>query len=208
MCANFEPARRTGATAPDLCHASLSPRTQRTAPSGPGPSLARISEERTVLAVPTKREAHELLLIEEADAWFEYLAATRGQTAVRYKEVEPWAWARLSQRLRASVVSFAQPGRLFEDLGITYIGLVPGHDLRALLTTFQPDEGSAKTFCSRCGANLFGGGWPESEECSVRLPAIDEGLDQRPESHGYVRSVAVWETLPDDGLPRHDPRDA
>ena len=48
-----------------------------------------------------KREAHELLLIEEADAWFEYLEATRGQSALRYKEVEPWAWARLNQRLRA-----------------------------------------------------------------------------------------------------------
>jgi 1-deoxy-D-xylulose-5-phosphate synthase len=43
----------------------------------------------------------------------------------------------LSQRLRASVVNFAQPGRLFEDLGITYIGLVPGHDTKALLSTFQ-----------------------------------------------------------------------
>jgi 1-deoxy-D-xylulose-5-phosphate synthase len=43
----------------------------------------------------------------------------------------------LSQRFRASVVNFAQPGRLFEDLGITYIGLVPGHDLKALLSTFQ-----------------------------------------------------------------------
>jgi len=43
----------------------------------------------------------------------------------------------LSQRLRASVVNFAQPGRLFEDLGITYIGLIPGHDIRALLSTFQ-----------------------------------------------------------------------
>ena len=48
-----------------------------------------------------KREAHELLLIEEADAWFEYLEATRAQSALRYKEVEPWAWARLNQRLRA-----------------------------------------------------------------------------------------------------------
>ena len=48
-----------------------------------------------------KREAYELLLIEEADAWFEYLEATRGQSVMRYKEVEPWAWARLSQRLRA-----------------------------------------------------------------------------------------------------------
>jgi hypothetical protein len=53
------------------------------------------------MAATGKRQAHELLLIEEADAWFEYLAATRGQTAVRYGEIEPWAWARLSQRLRA-----------------------------------------------------------------------------------------------------------
>ena len=49
----------------------------------------------------TKRHAQELLLIEEADAWFEYLEATRGQTELRYREIEPWAWARLRQRLRA-----------------------------------------------------------------------------------------------------------
>ena len=41
----------------------------------------------------------------------------------------------LSKRFRASVVRFAQPGQLFEDLGITYIGVVPGHDLHALLET-------------------------------------------------------------------------
>ncbi len=41
----------------------------------------------------------------------------------------------LSRRLRASVVRFAQPGQLFEDLGITYIGVVPGHDMRALSET-------------------------------------------------------------------------
>ncbi len=40
-----------------------------------------------------------------------------------------------SRRLRASVVRFAQPGQLFEDLGITYIGVVPGHDLHALVET-------------------------------------------------------------------------
>ena len=42
----------------------------------------------------------------------------------------------LSRRLRKSVVNFAQPGQLFEDLGITYIGVVPGHDLHALIETF------------------------------------------------------------------------
>jgi 1-deoxy-D-xylulose-5-phosphate synthase len=41
----------------------------------------------------------------------------------------------LSRRLRASVVRFAQPGQLFEDLGITYIGVVPGHDIHDLLET-------------------------------------------------------------------------
>jgi 1-deoxy-D-xylulose-5-phosphate synthase len=41
----------------------------------------------------------------------------------------------LSRRLRASVVRFAQPGQLFEDLGITYIGVVPGHDVHALIET-------------------------------------------------------------------------
>jgi hypothetical protein len=51
--------------------------------------------------VTGKREAEEVLMIEEADAWFEYLEATRSQSETRYKEVEPWAWARLSQRLRA-----------------------------------------------------------------------------------------------------------
>jgi len=53
------------------------------------------------MAGTSNREAYELLLIEEADAWFEYLDATCGQTATRYAEIEPWAWARLNQRLRA-----------------------------------------------------------------------------------------------------------
>jgi hypothetical protein len=75
---------------------------------------------------------------------------------------------------------------------------------RELLTTYQPDEGSAKTFCSVCGANLFGGGWPDSEHASVRLSSIDSGLEQKPEAHIYVRSVAPWETLPDDELPRYE----
>ena len=43
----------------------------------------------------------------------------------------------MSRRFRQSVVSFAQPGQLFEDLGITYIGVMPGHDLRLLEETFR-----------------------------------------------------------------------
>ena len=76
----------------------------------------------------------------------------------------------------------------------------------ALLRTFQPAEGVAKTFCSICGSNLFGGGWPDSEMTSVRLSSIDSYFDQKPESHIFVRSVAPWEVLPDDGAERFDVR--
>ena len=51
-------------------------------------------------------------------------------------------------------------------------------------------------------SNLFGGGWPESPACSVRASALDEPFDVRPSAHNWVRSVAEWETLPDDGLDR------
>ncbi len=43
----------------------------------------------------------------------------------------------ITQRFRKSVVNFAQPGQLFEDLAITYIGVVPGHDLSTLEQTFR-----------------------------------------------------------------------
>jgi hypothetical protein len=81
------------------------------------------------------------------------------------------------------------------------IRITRGEDL---VRTYQPDEGSAKTFCSVCGSNLFGSGWPESERTSVRLSAIDSPVEQRPKRHVYVRSVAPWETLPDDGLERYE----
>jgi hypothetical protein len=83
------------------------------------------------------------------------------------------------------------------------IRVVTGEEL---LRTYQPEEGSSKTFCSRCGSNLFGGGWPEAPEVSVRLSALDTPFHRKPEAHNFVRSVAPWETLPDDGLERHETR--
>lgn len=49
-----------------------------------------------------REHTREALTIEEADAWFEYLEATQAEIGTgRYDEMEPWAWARLHQRLRA-----------------------------------------------------------------------------------------------------------
>ncbi|MBA2641429.1 MAG: GFA family protein [Actinobacteria bacterium] len=83
------------------------------------------------------------------------------------------------------------------------IRLVAGADL---VKSFQPEEGSAKTFCSECGSNLFGAGWPASEYTSVRLSALEEPYEGRIESHTFVRSLAPWETLPDDGAERFEIR--
>jgi hypothetical protein len=77
-------------------------------------------------------------------------------------------------------------------------------DGEELLQTYRPEEGSAKTFCRTCGSNLFGGGWPESEYCSVRVTTIDDPLETHPGAHIFVRSVAAWETLPDDGAGRFE----
>jgi len=60
------------------------------------------------MAVRANQEAHELLWIEEADAWFEYADATRSELGSRYAEIEPWAWARLQQRLRSVAVRRAR----------------------------------------------------------------------------------------------------
>jgi hypothetical protein len=94
-------------------------------------------------------------------------------------------------------------GTVSGRVGTDAIRILDGEEL---LRSFQPDEGSAKTFCSTCGSNLFGGGWPTSPKASVRLSALDSPFDRKPEQHIYVRSVAAWETLPDDGAPRYDVR--
>ena len=75
-----------------------------------------------------------------------------------------------------------------------------------LLRSFQPEEGTAKTFCSVCGSNLFGGGWPNSPSASVRLSALDSPFDRGPDVHIFVRSLAAWETLPTDGADRFELR--
>jgi hypothetical protein len=81
------------------------------------------------------------------------------------------------------------------------IRIVDGEEL---LQSFTPEGGSAKTFCRNCGANLFGGGWPESERCSVRVTTIEQPIDAKVGAHIFVRSLAPWESLPDDGAGRFD----
>jgi hypothetical protein len=80
------------------------------------------------------------------------------------------------------------------------IRILEGEDL---LQSFEPPGGSAKTFCRACGTNVFGGGWPNTERASVRVSTLDNlPAGAKIGRHIFVRSVAAWETLPDDGAER------
>jgi hypothetical protein len=74
----------------------------------------------------------------------------------------------------------------------------------ALIRVFRPEGRAAKAFCSECGSSLFGGTWPDGPEVSVRLAALDGDPGIRPQYHSFVGSKAVWDELPDDGLPRYE----
>jgi hypothetical protein len=79
--------------------------------------------------------------------------------------------------------------------------LVAGEEL---LRVYMPADGSSvKAFCSVCGSSLFGGTWPDGPEVSVRLGALDGDPGIRPQYHSWTESRAVWDELPEDGLPRY-----
>jgi hypothetical protein len=88
-------------------------------------------------------------------------------------------------------------------------GRVPREQFRLLegeelLTVFRPTTGTVvKAFCSSCGSSLFGGSWPEGDEVSIRLGSLDADPGIRPQWHQFVDSRAVWDEIPEDGLPRY-----
>lgn len=87
-------------------------------------------------------------------------------------------------------------------------GRVARADFRLLagaerLVVYRPASGAAvKTFCGTCGSSLFGGEWPEGDEVSIRLGALDGDPGIRPGYHTFVDSRAPWDEIRDD-LPRY-----
>ncbi len=88
-------------------------------------------------------------------------------------------------------------------------GRVPREQFRLvagekLVRVYQPEGGTArKAFCSVCGSSLFGAHWPEGDEISVRLGALDDDPGIRPQYHSFTDSRAPWDELPEDDLPRY-----
>jgi hypothetical protein len=72
-----------------------------------------------------------------------------------------------------------------------------------LVSTYEPPIGFAKAFCSVCGSALWSRGQDDPAVVSVRLGAFDADPGIRPAYRQFVAYAAVWEPIPDDGLPRY-----
>lgn len=74
-----------------------------------------------------------------------------------------------------------------------------------LVKTWEPEGGGfSKSFCSNCGSALYSFDPETGGSIGVRLGTVDGDPGIRPEKHQFVAYAAVWESIPDDGLPRHD----
>lgn len=71
------------------------------------------------------------------------------------------------------------------------------------LGTYPKTQKTTMVFCNRCGSSLMahklGSGMAH-----VRLGCIDTPVPLMPMAHLHCSSAALWETLPDDNLPRLD----
>jgi hypothetical protein len=79
--------------------------------------------------------------------------------------------------------------------------IVKGEDV---VHAFQPPDGWAKLFCSECGSALFSQSRADESLMTIRMGAFDSDPGVRPDARYHVGTAAVWEPIPDDGLPRHE----
>jgi hypothetical protein len=117
---------------------------------------------------------------------------------VRFEIAEPLEHAQYCHCTRCQRRSgaAASPGASTESLSI-----VQGEDAVA---TYDPGDGGwLKSFCSICGSALWAQP-PENDGVhGVRLGSIDGDPGIRPTARQFVDYAAVWEPIPDDGLPRY-----
>ena len=121
--------------------------------------------------------------------------------AVRFEIAEPFEHAQYCHCTRCQRRSgtAASPGASTRSLSI-----VQGEDV---IASYDPGDGGwLKSFCSVCGSALWSQPPDDDSVHGVRLGAIDGDPGVRPSARQYVAYAAVWEPIPDDGLPRHPER--
>jgi hypothetical protein len=118
---------------------------------------------------------------------------------VRFEVTAPFRFANHCHcsRCRKHSGTFGQTqGRVLRD----DVRFLSGEEL---LRVYAPaGDAGRKVFCSVCGSSLFGGNWPDGP-ISVRFGSLDGDPGIRPQYHAFVESRAVWDELPEDGLPQY-----
>ena len=72
-----------------------------------------------------------------------------------------------------------------------------------LLRAWTPEGGWSKWFCGECGSSVLSRHPDDPDRVTVRLGGFDADPGVRPRLHQFTDDAAVWEPLPDDGLPRY-----
>jgi hypothetical protein len=82
---------------------------------------------------------------------------------------------------------------------------LPGGRGEELIRDYDPgDGGFLKSFCSACGGALYSSHPEHPGVLGIRLGTVDGDPGIRPGYHQRVETAALWEALPDDGLPRYE----
>ena len=75
-----------------------------------------------------------------------------------------------------------------------------------LLRAWCPDGGFEKHFCGECGSAVLSRNPDDHDIVTLRLGSFDGDPGVRPANRQFADYAAVWEPIPDDGLPRHPER--
>jgi hypothetical protein len=111
---------------------------------------------------------------------------------------ESASWCHCTRCQRRTGTPASVQARLSPDS----LRIVSGEEM---LTAWQPPDGFAKVFCASCGSSMWSVS-PDGQTFSVRFGVFDSDPGIRPNCHQFVAYAAVWDTIPDDGLPRFPER--
>jgi len=122
--------------------------------------------------------------------------------AVRFEVTEPFVSANYCHctrcQRRTGTAASAQGG-----VAPGSVRVLAGEEL---VGSWQPPDGFAKEFCTRCGSALWTRDPGSGEIAGVRLGVLDGDPGIRPRLRQFVAYAAPWEPIPDDGLPRFPER--
>ena len=71
------------------------------------------------------------------------------------------------------------------------------------LRAWKPESGGTKYFCGICGSHIYADNPSHPDSVGIRLGAFDDDPGVRPSVRQFTAYAAVWEPIPEDGMPRH-----